>query len=89
MGKVKYYSINPRERFRIIGEFFEIIAGLRVKKEVVAFLVGLLTPSEALMLARRIQIAKMLLEEKNYENIRKKLKAMCFFIFFFSFTIPF
>jgi len=35
----------------------------------------LLTPSEALMLARRIQIATMLLDEKGYDEIQKKLKV--------------
>ena len=41
----------------------------------VGFFTGLLSPSETLMLARRIQIAEMLAEEKGYEEIRKKLKV--------------
>lgn len=75
MAKVKVYAVDPREKHRIIGELFEIIVNLKTKKEVVGFLINLLTPSEILMVARRIQVAKMLLEEDNYEIIRKKLKV--------------
>jgi uncharacterized protein YerC len=39
------------------------------------FFLRLLTSSEALMLARRIQIAQLLIEEKSYEEIQKKLKV--------------
>lgn len=73
MPKVKVYSIDAKKRYKIIGDLFEIIANLKTKKEVVEFLIGLFTSSETLMIARRIQIAKMLLEEKSYEHIRKKL----------------
>ena len=46
---------------------------MKTKKEIVNFFLGLFSPSESLMLARRIQIAKLLLEGENYENIRKNL----------------
>src|SRR3989339_445794 len=75
MPKVKSYSIDPREKRIIISDLFEIIVNLRNKEETLEFLIGLLTPSEILMIARRIQIARMLLEEDNYEVIRKKLKV--------------
>lgn len=75
MPKVKTYEIDKREKYRIIGEFFDVIAELNSKKEVIDFFIGLLTPSESLMMARRIQIAKMLLEEANYEQISKKLRV--------------
>lgn len=76
MPKVKVYSVDPREKYRITGELFEVIANLRTKKEVIEFLIGLLTPSETLMVARRVQIAKMLLEgENDFEFIRKRMKV--------------
>jgi len=75
MPKVKVYSLNPQEKYKLFGELFEIIANLKGKKEVIDFTIGLLTPSEMLMIARRIQIARMLLEEANYEVIRRKLKV--------------
>lgn len=75
MPKVKISSISSREKYAIIGEFFEIISVLNSKKEIIDFLIGLLTSSETLMMARRIQIAKMLIEEKDYETIREELSV--------------
>lgn len=73
MAKVRYYDVAKSERIKIIGELYELIAELNSKDEVFRFLFGLFTASEALMIARRIQIAKMLLEDKGYENIVKEL----------------
>ncbi len=76
MSKVRVYSIDKNERYQAVGNLFELIVNLRTKQEVIDFLIGLFTPSETLMIARRIQIAKMLLNENNsYEIIRKKLKV--------------
>jgi len=57
----------------MIGEFYDIVTNLKSKQEVIGFFMGLLTPSEALMFARRIQIAQLLLDEKSYDDIRKAL----------------
>ncbi|MFA6159924.1 MAG: Trp family transcriptional regulator [Parcubacteria group bacterium] len=75
MAKVKSHEIDSKERYTIIGNFFDIIANLKSKKEVVDFFVGLLTPSENLMVARRIQIAQLLIEGEGYETIKNKLKV--------------
>lgn len=75
MSKVRVYSIDKKEKYKIISELLEIIVSLRSKDEVVGFMIGLLTPSEVLMIARRIQIAKMLLQEATNEDIRRKLKV--------------
>lgn len=75
MGKVQTKNIDKNERYKIIGDFYEIVTNLRTKNEVIGFFMGLLTPSEALMFARRIQIAKMLLDDKSYDEIRKELKV--------------
>lgn len=75
MSKVKVHLVDKKERYRIIEELFEVITNLRTKKEVIDFLVGLLTSSEALMIARRLQIAKMLADEESYDYIQKKLRV--------------
>ena len=75
MAKVNPYQIDHKEKYVAIDGMFEVISKLKTKKEIVDFLLGLFTPSESLMLARRIQIAKMILEGENYENIRKKLNV--------------
>ena len=73
MGKVRAYEIDEKERFEAIGNFYNIVRNLKTKDDVFGFFMGLFTPSEALMFARRIQIAQMLLEKKTYPEIRKKL----------------
>ena len=75
MAKVKTNAVNQNEKYKIIGEFYDIVAGLKTKNEIIKFFVGIFTPSEGLMMARRIQIAKLLLEGHNYEVIRKRLKV--------------
>ena len=75
MPKVRPHLIDKKEKYKVIGRFFEIVSNLKSKKEVIDFFVGLLTSSESLMFARRIQIAEMLLEGDNYERIRKVLKV--------------
>ena len=73
MAKVKPHDIDKKEKERIIREMFEIIEKLRTKKEIIDFLLGLFTASEALMMARRIQVAKMILSGISYTEIRKRL----------------
>jgi uncharacterized protein YerC len=73
MAKIKPHLIDKKERYEMIGNFYDIVTDLKTKKDVIGFFMGLLTPSEALMFARRIQIAFMLLEEKSYAEIKKEL----------------
>lgn len=75
MSKVRVYSVDKKERNRITRELFEIIADLRNKEEVFGFLMGLFSPSESLMIGRRIQVAKLLLEDYSYDYIEKKLRV--------------
>ena len=75
MAKVKVYSIPKKERYQMVGEFFDIVAQLKTKQDVVDFFIGVLTPSESLMIARRIQIAKLLAKDENYSEVKKKMKV--------------
>lgn len=73
MAKIKPHQIEPKQEYVAIDNLFEVISALKTKKEIVNFFLGLFSPSESLMLARRIQIAKLLLDGKKYEDIRKIL----------------
>lgn len=64
-----------QERNKLLDEFWTMIALLETKEDVKNFFKDLLSQTEAIMLARRIQIAKYLLEGLNYEEIREKLKT--------------
>lgn len=73
MAKVKPKDVPKEERLEMIGEFFDVVVGLKTKKEVIDFFVGMMTPSEALMFARRMQIAKYLLKDCSYDYITDSL----------------
>lgn len=75
MAKVRTDEINPREKYYVIGKFFDIVSDLNSKKDAIDFIIGTLTPSEVLMIARRIQVAKMIINGDNYEEIRKQLRV--------------
>ena len=75
MSKVKAYSIDKKEKQKIVSDLFEIFVELKTKNEVFAFLLGLFTPSEVVMIARRIQVVKMIIDKANYDEIRAKLKV--------------
>lgn len=71
--KVNPYQIDQKEKYVVINDMFEVISSLRSKNDIANFFLGLFTPGEALMLARRIQVAKMITDGSSYEEIRKKL----------------
>ncbi len=73
MARVQSQNLSKEEKMYIIGEMFDIVTDLRSKKETIGFLMGLLTQSEAIMLARRIQIAKLLLKDSSYQDIQDEL----------------
>jgi len=75
MAKVKPHNVDPKEKFQAIDSLFDVISKLKTKQEIVDFFLGLFTQSESLMMARRIQIARMLLDDKSYDKIKKKLRV--------------
>ena len=75
MSRKRLYKVNQKERARILDEFWTMIALLESKDEVKSFFKDLLSASESVMLARRIQVAKLLLSGWGYDRIEKKLGA--------------
>lgn len=73
-GKVRYHELSESEKKRYLGDFYSMVALLKTRDETKRFFKNLLTLSEVVMISRRIQVAKMLLEGHTYEEIRKKLK---------------
>lgn len=74
-GRVKYQNLSELERKKFLGELYDMIALLKNREEVKQFFKDLLTLSETVMVSRRLQIAKMLLEGFSYRDIRDKLKV--------------
>jgi TrpR-related protein YerC/YecD len=75
MPRVQPKSLSPDERKGLLDEFWTMVALLESRDEVKNFFKDLLSETEAVMLARRIQIAKLLLQGLGYEEIRTKLKT--------------
>jgi TrpR-related protein YerC/YecD len=75
MAKVIPRFLDHSERAKYLDLLWTSIAGLETRQEVKNFFKDLLSESEAVMLARRILIAKMLLEGKTYLEIMDELGA--------------
>ncbi len=74
-GKVRYHELSEDEKKKYLGEFYSVVALIKSRDQAKRFFKDLLTLSEIVMISRRIQIAKMLLEGYTQEGIRKKLKV--------------
>ncbi|OGN04495.1 MAG: hypothetical protein A2746_02120 [Candidatus Yanofskybacteria bacterium RIFCSPHIGHO2_01_FULL_44_22] len=73
MAKVKPKQLPQKEFYKLLDELYSIITLLESKEEVKNFFKDLLSASEALMLARRIQIAKMLMAGLSYCEISNEI----------------
>ena len=73
MPRTQPKSLSKKELYSFLDEFWTMIAGLETKDEVKNFFRDLLSETEALMLARRIRIAKLLLRGTSYEDIIEAL----------------
>ncbi len=75
MAKRRVYEVDQKERYRMLNDFFEMVAGIKTKKEAANFFKDMLTPSESLMITRRIEIAKMLITGHTFDEIKDILKV--------------
>lgn len=71
----RYSKIPKRERENLLMEFCEAISVLKNPQEIMNFITDLLTKQEIIMLAKRIKIAKLLLDGKNYRDVEGTLKV--------------
>ena len=75
MSKVNYYDLEPDECEGVLQEFYRAVAELNTPREVENFFKDLLFIGEAVMLARRVQIALMLLKGFTHQWIIETLKV--------------
>lgn len=75
MTKISRIKVDSRHLGFFINNFWNLITLLENKDQVASFLKDLLTHTEMKMFAKRIQIAKMLLEDFNYQSIRNYVKV--------------
>lgn len=74
-GRFNPRNIDSKQRMELLDLLWTSIAELEDREGVKNFFKDLLSESEALMLARRILIAKKLLEGYGYGEIMKDLKT--------------
>lgn len=73
MARFDHRTLSPAERADAQQELIDILSEIKHKHDLQSFLLDLLTPSEVVMLARRIRIAKLLLQGETYVFIRQAL----------------
>jgi TrpR-related protein YerC/YecD len=75
MTKISRIKLDSRHLSYFLNNFWNVITLLENKEEVKEFLKDTLTHTEMKMVAKRIQIAKMLIEGHKYETIKKYVKV--------------
>ncbi len=75
MPRVQPKTLLPKDRTELLNEFWFMIASLQTQEEVKNFFKDLLSETEAIMLARRIRIARFLLKGISYQSIKETLKT--------------
>lgn len=75
MPRVSQIYIDSKRMAYFISNLWNTISLVENREEAISFLKELLTPTEIRMLAKRIQIAKMLLEGYKYEDIIPHLRV--------------
>jgi len=75
MPQVSKYPLSKLTESRLYKLFWETIADLKTAIKVEEFLNDLLTPTEKIMLSKRLAIAVMLLEGYDYVSIRSILRV--------------
>ena len=75
MTKVSRYKLDPEKRNLILNDFWSAVTLLDDKKQISNFFKSLLTHTEMEMVSKRIQIVKMLLNGRSYEEIKRTIKV--------------
>jgi len=71
----RYSQISNEEKINLLQEFCDAISVLDNSEEIMNFITDLLSKQETVMIAKRIKIAKMLIEGKDYQEIQNLLKT--------------
>lgn len=75
MTQVSKYPLSKAVEQRIFEMFFQTIIDLKTSTDVTAFLEDFLTPTEKMMLAKRLAIAVLLAKGYQYREISKTLRV--------------
>jgi len=73
--KRKISDLSEKEKIATLDTLYTAAASVSGREAVKLFLRDLLTPSERIMLGRRIIIARMILRGESYREIEERLKV--------------
>lgn len=75
MAQVSKYPISKAVYERIVEIFFKVLVDIETKSEASQFIKDFLTPTEQIMLAKRLAIAFLLEKDYDYRTISKILRV--------------
>lgn len=75
MPKVSRWQLTEKAMNRLTNELITGLTSLNKKDQLKKVYLDFFTPTETKMFAKRLQIAKMLLAGKSYQEIRHELKV--------------
>jgi len=75
MTKFDPTTLTPQETEKLMNKFFQTVADLKNLDETKRFFKDLLSKKETAMLARRLEVAKLLELGFTFEEIQKKLRV--------------
>lgn len=75
MSQVSKYPISKDVYERVFEVFLKTVVGLQTKRSVAQFLEEFLSPTEQIMLAKRLSIALLLEKNYDYREISKILRV--------------
>lgn len=68
-------ALTPATEEHVLDQFYSLLADLTKPQDIQSFLSSLMTPTERLVFAKRLQIAWLLKQGLSYDEITKKLKV--------------
>lgn len=71
----RFNKLSTKEKQRLLIALCQVIGSVKNDKEAAQILTDLLTSSEIEMVAKRLEIAKLLIQGKTYDQIRAKINA--------------
>ncbi len=74
MPKILPHNLPPKTKKELLKDFYDFVSSLN-REETEDFFYNFLTPSEKIILARRLRVAKMLLQGFTQTQVRSKLSV--------------
>lgn len=71
----RFNRLSKLEKQRLLIALCQAVSSVKDSKEAAQVLTDLLTPSEIEMVAKRLEIAKLLIQGKTYDQIRAKINS--------------